>query len=122
MSEKEEISYKDITLSEIKKLQKLMFNEYEKNGYLQEWLWVINSTGQKKLDIAELGLITTEISEAIEEIRNKNTDIEHLGEECADILIRTLNFMSRKGLDASYYILKKYQKNLGRGKLHGRAV
>lgn len=109
---------------DFEEIQKELFREYVKNGYLEEWTFsIIPTTTQKKLDIAELGLITTEISEAIEEIRKENTDIAHLSVECADIIIRTLNFMSRLGvINMEGIILFKYKKNMKRKRLHGKAV
>lgn len=80
-----------------------------------------NSHG-KVGDIAELGLIPTEVTEVQEEVRNKNTDPNKVGTECADIIIRTLNFMSRKGLDAEKFILAKHKVNMTRNTLHGRDV
>jgi len=109
----------------IEELQTLVFKEYQKNGYHKKWTdgFKNNSKNQPIFDIAELGLICTEVSEAIEEKRkNGLIDSEELFFECADIIIRTLNFMSRKGANASYYLIKKNEKNLIRGKLHGKQV
>jgi hypothetical protein len=86
------------------------------------WNLTRSFKGQKIRDIAELSLVTTEVTEAIEEIRNRNTNIDNLGFECADIIIRTLNFMTRKGLNANNYIITKSKKNLLRKKLHNRDV
>jgi len=114
---------------ELKEIQEFVFREYQKNGYLDMWTVKLYSTKQEKEqqqkinDVAELGLIVTEISEAIEIIRKKdNEDIEKLAEECSDIIIRALNFMSRKGLDATSNICHKANYNLSRGNLHGKAV
>lgn len=109
-------------MTNLSKIQEKVFLEYIENGYLAEWTAKDNEELQKKLDIAELGLITTEISEAIEEVRNHETNLNKLSEECADILIRTLNFMSRKGIPAQFWVVAKNSKNHRRGKLHGRAV
>ena len=113
-------------------IQNLVFQEYKNNDYLEEWTFKpyksinsykgINSSEQKIYDIAELGLIMTEISEAIEEIRKKETDLNKLGLECADIIIRTLNFMSRKCIIAEYFIISKNSVNEKRKKLHGKGV
>jgi NTP pyrophosphatase (non-canonical NTP hydrolase) len=99
------------------KLQELCFEEYVKNGYLA----LFNAEG-KMGDLAELGLMLTEIAEAMEEIglKEKKVDAEHLAEEAADIIIRALNFMSRKGLNAEVAIFKKCQKNMERPYLHGK--
>jgi NTP pyrophosphatase (non-canonical NTP hydrolase) len=108
---------------DLKELQKLVFKEYVSNGYYEEWTdKFVDDNNQRKLDIAELGLITTEVSEAIEEIRNKDIDMKHLAIELADIIIRTLNFASRKGQDMEQSIQYKHEKNLKRKKLHGRKV
>ena len=103
-----------MNLSEI---QKLVYEECEKNGYVKMW----NEHG-KVGDIAELGPIQTEVTEAQEEIRNKQTDFTHLGIECADIIIRTLNFMSRHNLNAEAFIKAKHNSNMNREHLHGRDV
>lgn len=110
-----------------KEIQSIVYEEYTKNGYLEEWTnGFMNSKNRitKKFDIAELGLIVTEVSEAMEEIRNDEKYNEHddIFIECADIIIRTLNFMSRHGVNAEYYILYKHNKNLERGLLHGKQV
>ena len=102
---------------ELKEIQKLVFTECNKNGYTKMW----NDAG-KIGDIAEMGLVTTEVSEALEELRNKETNNTHLAEECADIVIRVMNHMSRKGLDLEQAILAKHERNIQRGKLHGRGV
>lgn len=103
---------------ELKEIQELVYLEYQRNGYLKNWNQ-FNKVG----DIAELGLINTEISEAIEIIRNPEFPNNYmLAEECADIIIRTLNFMSRKHLDATQAILDKHNINMNRGILHDKDV
>ena len=67
-----------------------------------------------------MGLFVTEVSELMEEIRDAK--MEKYGEEGADIVIRLLNYFNRKGIDIEPYILAKHEKNLKRGKLHGRKV
>jgi hypothetical protein len=103
-------------------IQEKVYREYVRNGYKKMWNLTRSFKGQKIRDIAELSLVTTEVTEAIEEIRNRNTNIDNLGFECADIIIRTLNFMTRKGLNANNYIITKSKKNLLRKKLHNRDV
>ena len=96
-----------------------MYSEYRKNGYLDMW----NKNG-KVGDIAELGLILTEISEAMEETRLQGiTSNDKLYIECADIIIRTMNFMTRKGcIDIEKVIYEKTKHNFTRKKLHGKDV
>lgn len=98
-------------------IQTIVYREYIEHEYFQMW-----SNADKIGDIAEVGLINTEISEALEEIRNKNTNIEHLSEELADIIIRVLNFASRKNINLQKAILKKNFKNMKRDIKHGRDV
>ena len=115
---------KEISLKEI---QTLVYEEYTMNGYKELWNKTYGAKGkdleeiQKKTDLAELGLIDTETAEAKEEVRNHGKS-DKLGFECADIIIRTLNFMSRKGLDATKYIIDKHDVNIKREPLHGRRV
>lgn len=107
--------------SSLRDIQKLVYKEYLKNGYLENW-----NIHKQVGDIAELGLIISEVSEAMEIIR-KNNNLEiwrnmELKKECADIVIRVMNFMSRKGLDLQTAILEKNKKNLKRGYLHDKQV
>jgi len=105
-------------------IQDLVFEEYKKNKYLEMWQSEKGtySQEQKIKDLAELGLIITEISESMEEIRKKDYVFHDLAIECSDIIIRVLNFMSRKNLDAEYFILLKNEVNTKREKLHGKGV
>lgn len=106
----------------IHELQKTLFNEYQRNGYERMWTDGSSTQQQKRNDLGELGLIVTEVAEAMELVRNKKTNPVRLGMECADIIIRSINFMSRKGLDASKMLRYCINKNEHRGQLHGRAV
>jgi hypothetical protein len=105
-------------------IQSELFEEYIKNGYLEIWTNGFRNNDNSKQsirDIAELGLVVTEVAEAMEEIRQpKNED--DLFIECADIIIRVLNFMTRKGANAEYFISLKNKVNLEREKLHGKEV
>ena len=108
----------------INELQKLVFAEYKRNGYAERWSkeYLIAHPEELDLviDLAEVGLFVTEVSELMEEIRDAK--IEKYGEEGADIVIRLLNYFNRKGIEIEPYILAKHEKNLKRGKLHGRKV
>lgn len=106
-------------------LQYLVFKEYQKNGYHKMWSNNFSNKitqTEKIFDIAELGLIITEVSEAMEEIRKNGNDNANLFFECADIIIRTLNFMTRKGASASFFLIEKNEKNINRRELHGKQV
>ncbi len=120
MSEKTD--YDTCTIDEI---QKRVHKEYTKNGYLKKWT-ATNKQDQPIFDVAELGLIGTEVSEAMEEIRKKDVDEEErltaLGFEMADIIIRAMNFCSRKGIRVSFHIIDKDIINSERGELHGKGL
>lgn len=106
-----------MNLSEI---QKLVFEEYKKNGYLD----LMNSPPKKfrwLSDLAEVGLFDTETTEAKERIRDGDCG-EVLGFELADLVIRVLNFASRKSIDIEKCVIKKHGINCNRGKLHGRKI
>jgi hypothetical protein len=110
---------------DLRELQKLVFKEYVKNGYLKFWSSKTVSES-KKSNIAELGFISQEIGEAIEIVFKDSSNLknvknyEKLGLECIDIVIRTLNFMSRLGLDADFNIITKNNINQKRGYLHAK--
>jgi len=110
----------------MKAIQEKVFDEYAKNGYQQMWNRARELLKPERLDgivdLAELGLCITELCEAMEEIRNKNVDESSLGFECADAIIRVLNFMSNRNLWADNFILAKHEKNQKRGRLHGRKI
>jgi len=117
------------TIEEIKTLRNLqekVFIGYELNGYKKRWNYP-KENGlpvyvQRIFDIAELGLVGTEISEAQEELRKHTLNRDVLASECADIIIRVLDFMSRNKLDLEIAIYKMNNKELSRGFLHGKAV
>ena len=95
--------------------QQLVWKEYCFNGFKDKF----DEHGEVG-DIAELGLVVTEVAEAMEAVRNGEEDM--VGEECADIIIRVLNFMSRHGIDAETEVLLKDEKNRERSSLHGKLV
>jgi NTP pyrophosphatase (non-canonical NTP hydrolase) len=101
----------------LREIQEEHFKVSTQKGYTENW----NKAG-KMGDLAELGLIVTEISEAMEEIRKHKINKNNLSEECADIIIRTMNFMSRKGLDLDIALWLKNNKNKNRKWLHGKAI
>ena len=119
-------------------IQKEMYKESTKAGYTELWnkpteamkileeecgIVPIDLIQEQKIyDIAEIGLISTEVSELIEEIRNKEVNWDKVAFEGADIIIRALNFLSRKNIDATKAIMDKHEKNMKRETLHGRGV
>ena len=105
-------------------IQDLVFEEYIKNGYAERWTkeYLIAHPDELDLiiDLAEVGLIGTEVAELQEDIRNAAN--ENYGKECADIIIRVLNWANRKGFAVEPHLLEKHQINLTREKLHGRKI
>jgi len=118
----QQTDYDTCTIDEI---QHRIHKEYKKNGYLAKWT-ATNKQDQQIFDVAELGLIDTEVSEAIEEIRKKDINEEErltaLGFEMADIIIRAMNFCSRKGIRVSFHVINKDIINSERGELHGKGL
>ena len=112
----------------LKEIQSLVYQEYIKNGYLDMWTFDTNPNTYSKIqrifDLAEIGLWNTETAETQEDTRKHGYPLllEKWGEECADVIIRVLNFASRKGIDVESEILNKHQKNLERGKNHGKEI
>ena len=62
--------------------------------------------------------IHSEISEASESIRDKDT--EGFAEELADVFIRLVNLCEVWNIDLEKQVIKKHNKNLDRPQLHGR--
>ena len=113
----------------ISELQKLVYEEYKSNGYLDMWTSKNPppkdySEEQRIMDLAEVGLFNTEVSEMLEDVRvcGYPLILEKIGEESSDIIIRVLNFASRKGVNVEDYILLKHEKNLKRGERHGKKI
>lgn len=118
----------------LNEVQELVLKEYIVNGYfdlmelneLKEFLFDLNvpispnrfNDLKRMADIAEVGMINTEVSELIEAIFKGNK--ENYGSELSDIIIRAMNFASRKGIYLEKEILSKNEENLKRGKLHGK--
>lgn len=99
------------------RLQEVVYGEYVKNGFEEEW----NSVKPKEMgDIAELGMITTEVSEAIEAVRAG--DEFKLRHELADIAIRLMNFATRHHVNLERRILSVNELNKARRRLHGKEV
>ena len=99
------------------RLKQLVFKHYYQKGFFQE----MNEHGRFG-DITELALINTEVAEAIEEIRQKEINKDHLTEECADIVIRVMNFCNRHNIDLQKAIINKNDINEKREFRHGKAI
>lgn len=68
-----------------------------------------------------MALINTEVAEASEEIR-LGTDKDGLGDELADVIIRTLDSAYALGIDIEQSILTKVAKNELRPPMHGNKL
>ena len=64
-----------------------------------------------------LMLVTTEVAEAAEAVRNG--DKANFGEELADIVIRVLDCAEATGINIEQEIVNKIEKNLAREYKHG---
>jgi len=101
----------------VQELQAILLTDYNAKGFLKKWQSV---TPKWAGDLAELGLIHTEISETMEAVRDG--DEEHMAEELAGIVIRVLNFASRHNINLMEYITEEFKRNTNRPFLHGRKV
>lgn len=66
----------------------------------------------------KIALMHSEASEMLEALRDGKEDA--LGEECADLLIRLLDFTDARGIDLDYHVDRKMAKNRNRPHMHGR--
>jgi len=66
----------------------------------------------------KLALIHSEVSEALEALRDD--DKETFQEELADVIIRVLDLAGYLGIDIDAQVEAKMEKNRGRPHLHGR--
>lgn len=99
-------------MKSLSELQDLVYKEYVKNGFRDNWE---SATPPSVSDIAELGLVVSELAEAMEAVRKET----NLAEELADTMIRLMNFAKRKGIDLEKEILAKHDKNMEREFMHG---
>lgn len=82
--------------------------------------------------VAKLGLITSEVAEAIEEIRDghamthtyyrEDGKPEGVPSEVADIVIRALDFAAMFNIDIEAAVQEKLGYNATRQRMHGKAV
>lgn len=107
---------------DFKEVQKLVYIEYNNNGYRDKWnkaYRLLKPHGLEHIvNLAEVGLINEEVGEALHEVR-KPTSNEAFAFELADIVIRCLNAANRNGISLEEIILAKNEKNIKRGFLHG---
>lgn len=88
------------------------------NGALEAFARIANQ-------LSCLMLVTTEIAEAAEGIRNGNPPDDKIPNfssaeaECADAIIRLMDLAEREGWDLAGAIVEKAQMNKGREYMHG---
>lgn len=102
---------------EFRQVKEMVYIPYKQNGHLKE----MQDNG-KFGDMVEVALISTEVSKALEVLREKIVDEHHLAEECADIFIRLANFCNRKNIDLEKAIIEKNYYNSKRDYKHGKDV
>ena len=102
----------------------------EKNGWHDYYLSLPDKTSEAARDhvIAKLALITSEVSEALEELRDGNdvrqvyyngTKPEGFPTELADVVIRAYDLAHMVGIDLDSEIERKLVYNATRGHMHG---
>lgn len=69
--------------------------------------------------LAELMLIGSEVGEAANECRGKVVT-DRIGEELADVILRTLGLMEKLGLNPEMEVAAKMKANITKGKKEGR--
>ena len=96
------------------------------NNNLDKGFWDDYNEEDVNHDVCKLGLITTEVSEAIE-ARREGLNDKHLphrtGEEVelADAVIRIMDYCGKKGYDLGGAIYEKLEYNKTRPYKHGKA-
>lgn len=97
-----------------------MSNKYH-NLAKEKGFWDNMSPKTPEVQIVKLALIGTEVSEAIECIREGKSK-EELGLELADIIIRTMDLAGALDLDMDSYMTHKHYMNKKRGHKHGKEL
>lgn len=77
-----------------------------------------DSTEIHIFQIVKLGLLCSEVGEAIEAVRIE--DKKNLAEECADIFIRLADFCEAYKIDLEEEVRNKMKKNELRARMHGK--
>ncbi len=117
----------------IKELCKEAHENARKHGFWEDWDSICWEDGLSRnedstLDIEELFnnaiatrlmLIVSEVSEALEALRNEKKD--SFKEELADVAIRLADLCGGIGIDLEAEIIKKVDKNKDRPYKHGKA-
>lgn len=86
---------------------------------LQHWLWCESLGWHNKTQLESLALVASEVGEAVNECRGPKPT-PAFAEECADILLRTLDLMFDNNIKPSLAIEAKLAKNRAKGNFKGR--
>lgn len=81
--------------------------------------WVERMGWHNKTPLEQVALIASEVGEVANECRGEKPT-ELLGEELADIILRTVDMAKVEGVDLEACILAKLEKNEKNGKKPGR--
>lgn len=80
----------------------------------KQWNWCEKVGWHNKDPLEYIALIASEIGEAANECRD-DIPTDKLGEELADIILRTLDMAHHYGIDIEYEISRKMEINESRG-------
>jgi len=110
-------------VGQIKHLQRICHDMAVQKGFYDTYtikaLW--EDEGEVDRNACELiALMHTELSEAVEALRQKDKRKNNLGEEMADCVIRILDACEYWNIDLEYEILKKINENAKRKPKHGK--
>lgn len=96
-------------------------NEYAYRAHknsVEHGFWNGQSPEDVTVLLSKLALITSEVGEAVEAVRKKDTD--NLAEELADICIRVFDLATACQINIEQEIVNKMDRNSRRPRMHGK--